>query len=685
MTQPSAYEQYMLELVNRARLDFDAEITRNSITATVDEDEDGDIDYQDTLNYGRQKYITDYGITDPSKVAILTNGTRQVLAFNPILTDAARSHTQWMFNANQTLNVNSFSHYETIKIKDDDGNEIDIAPSVDGYTGHSPWDRATAAGYGSTYVGENIAWKGTTDTPNVTAYVKDHHVGLFKSFGHRTNIMNNTFREFGIGIDEGIYKNYNSLMTTQKFGKSGSSVFLTGVAFDDLTDDDDFYTVGEGLRGILVTAVNQANNQSFTTTTMDAGGYQMALASGTYDVSFSLGGTLLGSTQTVTIGSTNVKVDLNTDAIISNSDFNNAAVVDGTNSSDDLLGDDSDQLLRGFDGSDRLYGGNGNDTVQGLNDDDILIGGLGDDWIFGGDGNDILIGVNPVKETPGYGEFDRFRGDAGNDIFVLGDGDGVYYNHQGTRVEGNIDKGVILDFNPSEDMIQLHGRASNYRLLSVDGNTKILYKTPGTQELIGIVKNVSGLDLNGSEFTYVDNNSAIRGNVTDNLLYGGDTNQKLFGWDGNDTLNGGAGDDTIRGGTENDNLVGGKGNDIVLGEQGNDNLIGVNPLEANPGYGEVDILRGDTGNDVFVLGDENRVFYNHQGTRVEGFNDKVFILDFNSSEDIIQLHGSAVDYTLVTVNSSTQIFYDNSGTQELVGVVARVSGLNLNGTEFSYV
>ena len=43
------------------------------------------------------------------------------------------------------------------------------------------------------------------------------------------------------------------------------------------------------------------------------------------------------------------------------------------------------------------------------------------------------------------------------------------------------------------------------------------------------------------------------------------------------------------------------------------------------------------------------------------------------------------DYELSSAGSSTQIFYDNSGTQELIGIVSGVSGLDLNGTEFSYV
>jgi hypothetical protein len=300
MTQPTAYEQYMLELVNCARLDFDAEIIRIGLTATIDEDGDGDIDYQDTLNYGRQKYITDYG-KDPNTVEILTNGSRQVLAFNSLLTDAARSHTQWMFD------TDIFSHNETNS-------------SVSSYTGTYFWERIIAAGYSYSAAGENIAFQGTTGTPNVLSFVQSSHRGLFTSFGHRVNIMNNTYRELGIGIGEGVFTsnglNYNSVLTTQNFGKSGSSIFLTGVAFDDSVIDDDFYSIGEGLSGIQIEATRQSDYQTFTTTTMDAGGYQIALGAGTYEVEFSKNGTKIGETQTVSIGSQNVKLDLDTSNIV---------------------------------------------------------------------------------------------------------------------------------------------------------------------------------------------------------------------------------------------------------------------------------------------------------------------------------------------------------------------------------
>jgi uncharacterized protein YkwD len=64
----------------------------------------------------------------------------------------------------------------------------------------------SAAGYtftGSWGWGENIAWKGTTGTPNLTQFVIDNHNALFidagvTGRGHRINLMNASFREVGL-------------------------------------------------------------------------------------------------------------------------------------------------------------------------------------------------------------------------------------------------------------------------------------------------------------------------------------------------------------------------------------------------------------------------------------------------------------------------------------------------------
>ena len=261
MAQLSANEQYMLELVNRARSNPNAEAARYGI-----------------------------GLNQGLSPGTISGSAKQPLAFNFDLIDSSHDHSQWM------LNTDTFSHT--------------------GAGGSSAGDRMRAAGYnftGSWTWGENISWRGTTGTPNVTAYVGTQHEGLFKSSGHRTNILNDNFKEIGLGIRTGEFRGYNAVMATQNFAKSGNASFLTGVAFDDSITDDDFYTVGEGLGGIQITATRQSDNAEFSTTTYNSGGYQVALAPGTYDVSFSGGGLSQTVEETVTIGSKNVKLDLATD------------------------------------------------------------------------------------------------------------------------------------------------------------------------------------------------------------------------------------------------------------------------------------------------------------------------------------------------------------------------------------
>lgn len=260
MSQPTAYEQYLLELINRAR--------------------SNPLDEANLFGIGLNDGLTANTISDAAK---------QPLAFNLLLIDAARSHSQWM------LDNDTFSH-----------------TGVDGSNGR---DRMTNAGYqftGSWAWGENLGTRGTTGTLNVNNSITQINEGLFKSSGHRQNILNNSFREIGLATLTGDFDGYNSLMITESFAKSGSDVFLTGVAFDDLVQDDDFYTVGEGLGGIEVTAIRQSDNLSFATTTMPSGGYQIALDAGTYEVSFSNNNQTIGNTRQVTIAGENVKLDLDT-------------------------------------------------------------------------------------------------------------------------------------------------------------------------------------------------------------------------------------------------------------------------------------------------------------------------------------------------------------------------------------
>ena len=142
----------------------------------------------------------------------------------------------------------------------------------------------------------------------------------------------------------------------------------------------------------------------------------------------------------------------------------------------------------------------------------------------------------------------------------------------------------------------------------------------------------------------------IKGGNGKDTIDGGEGNDAISGGGGRDLLSGGTGDDNLDGGARRDTLTGGLGNDSLNGNAGNDKLVGVDlsSLNADSGFGagEVDILTGAAGSDTFVLGDENRVYYDDGDSLTRGDSDFALITDFDSSEDFIQLQGSADLYSL---------------------------------------
>jgi Ca2+-binding RTX toxin-like protein len=160
-----------------------------------------------------------------------------------------------------------------------------------------------------------------------------------------------------------------------------------------------------------------------------------------------------------------------------------------------LAGDD---IVRARGGDDSVWGNEGNDTLRGNRGNDILWGGTGDDKLIGGDGNDTLIGVDQTQTHPGAGERDILRGKEGNDLFILGDSSTIFYNNS-----GKVDRGVIGDFEPGIDKIQLSGIADDYLLKeTLQNHTQIFNISGEGQELIGVVRHITGLDLS-------DNNTFV--------------------------------------------------------------------------------------------------------------------------------------------------------------------------------
>jgi Ca2+-binding RTX toxin-like protein len=129
-----------------------------------------------------------------------------------------------------------------------------------------------------------------------------------------------------------------------------------------------------------------------------------------------------------------------------------AAVIDGDDSPNVLLGTRradlisakggndfvnafrGDDVVRGDAGDDVLIGGRGADLVFGGTENDLLIGGPGRDGLLGQAGNDVIIGGRRGDVVVGGSGDDRLMGDGGHDTLFAGIGSDVLVGGHGSDV-----------------------------------------------------------------------------------------------------------------------------------------------------------------------------------------------------------------------------------------------------------
>ena len=296
---PTGYEQEILEHVNRMRLDPAAELDVIFLNTT----DSTDSNYFRTADANVNAALDFFNVD----INVLQSQWAQLSPTSPLawadgLMDAATAHSTLM------QQHNSQSHQ---------------LPGEAGLL-----DRIVSAGYnwsGSISVGENVFVYAQNPFYAHAGFAIDWGFtssGIQEPAGHRNNIMSNTFQEVGVGVvqDGDPVTSVGPLLVTQDFGHRGNygDARLLGVAFADV-DTNGLYDAGEGEGGITITAVDMTNPQlTYTTTTMSAGWYQMAVAPGTYSLTAS-GGSLTGSVNmgTATVGTENEKIDLETLSAVS--------------------------------------------------------------------------------------------------------------------------------------------------------------------------------------------------------------------------------------------------------------------------------------------------------------------------------------------------------------------------------
>lgn len=231
----SSEEVYLVELVNRARMDPSSEGLRTGVDLTAD------------LSAGELANLV------PS----------EPLALHESLTLASRQHSLDMAERD------FFAH------ENPDGDKAQQRADDNGYDGSA--GENIAAGYDSIY---------------------DSHVAWLDSVGHRKNVLslwttfNDSFHydEIGVGFfDPGPFAGYTyQTYHTQVFGHSGlpSRTYVLGVIYDD-NDGDDFYSIGEGRADVRINVTDADTGELVGTyLTDEAGNYQIAVPGGDYVVTF---------------------------------------------------------------------------------------------------------------------------------------------------------------------------------------------------------------------------------------------------------------------------------------------------------------------------------------------------------------------------------------------------------------
>jgi len=307
----------------------------------------------------------------------------------------------------------------------------------------------------------------------------------------------------------------------QLWGEAGTDTLDGG-------DGDDYLNGGDGVDTLHGGTGNDTLDVGIGASTVDGGdgsdqavyNYAAAVPNLTVTYTDPVNGTISdGSTfknvETVTFSSGGGSDTLNFAA--ASADFN---VIGG--------GEGNDVITSGAGNYDRIYGAAGNDIIHGGGGHDSdytgypysgpqegLFGGDGNDTIYGDGGNDqlwgeagddTLIGVNPGSATPGVGEIDQLSGGAGHDSFVLGTSAWQAYDDRNATTSGTSDYALIVDFNSLDDVIQLQGTKTNYRLETSGANTHLYLDKPGSEpdELIAIIQGATGLDINSNAFVFVE-------------------------------------------------------------------------------------------------------------------------------------------------------------------------------------
>ena len=318
-------------------------------------------------------------------------------------------------------------------------------------------------------------------------------------------------------------------------------------------------------------------------------------------------------------------------------------------------------------------------TGAGNSLNNTIIGNTGAfNQLVGNGGDDLLIANTKGTLNGGSGS-DTMIGSTGNDWFVVdgvvGD-DSIVGNGGIDGIIANIDNYVLPDEFVNLTLGTATVGTGNLGDNSITGNSlnNTLDGSAGVDTLLGGI----GLDYYIVDTT-VDTIVEASGQGTDTVDFrgtgpytlGNNLEKLILGPDATDGT-GNSLNNTITGSANDNSLTGAGGNDSLDGADGNDTLQGATSRIT----GEVDVLRGGAGSDVFVLGDSTTLFYNDNLNSQTGTGDYARIKDFDPSVDSLRLRNGTYYFGVPNANGEQYLYYETVNPSYQDELIAILEGTN---------
>jgi len=625
MSRPTDFEQEMLELINRARTNPAGEY--DALVGAMQENSDiaGALRFFGTDLGAFRQQIADIPAQAP-------------VAWNTALATAAKTHTALMIDADTQSHRLPGEAGLLDRVKEADYTNLRaVGENIYAYT------KSPAFGH----YGFFADWGYDDEDFDGNSLRSDWQTrgdGIQDPAGHRNIILSATYTEIGISAvaEKNPATQVGPYVVTQNFGtRSDYAPQLVGVVLSD-GDGDRFYDAGEGLGGITVTVSNDEGTQ--TTTTWDSGGYQITLDPGTYTVTFA-GGTLNGViSETITMGTRNLKLDgFAADA---------TAPADATETGLTVTGDAENNTLTGNAGDDTLIGQGG---------DDILVPGAGNDDIRGGAGQDMVTFFDHEQAVSVDLEAGTAR--SGSDVNTLMEIENITGSIFGDFLWGDAGDNRIRALGNYDWMVGSDG-ADYYD--GGGGRDMISYVyAPGAVEVdLGAGVGRAG-QAAGDRYVSVER---ATGSIHPDLFFGGDGNEDFrglggydwfYGSGGRDRYDGGSGLDTVSYALATEGVIA----SLLLGYGSDGDAAGdlYTAIERLTGSSFDDILTGDHGrNQLRGMYGEDTLLGNGGIDRLTGGGSDDY-LDGGAGFDYALYSQNRADYTITPGSVGVMVSYNGGG------------------------